>query len=390
MNRQTSPSPQKNNNNNKQTNSEARKKPPPLPPPPPPPLCIGDYLLILPRHLETLAIPFFHPLSFNARPEAHVSHVFFVYTGGAGHCPDLRPTRRQSTELSPNQADIKSGTLALGNCSLQSLDDRLVGRTWGTIQQRSSSSLFVQEALDSSSGMSRDVHSLMLSIQHLFCRLRRGPPSKVSRMMFLERLSWRVTCPNHASFHLCTVARRGFCGPTRKLILLCTQSSVLCSKEMRGNFPQTLLMVTTTTKKKESNNGTSNITIVTLNLLLFFLFLNTGVVIVISWLFPNVCNDNTVSSVVVCRTKFPTICKTRQFILRQPTAPKTNSDAINMFQLRYLGKVMLIHFRKVTVSRCLPETVWEILRCNLKTDLQCVFWNWQRNDHFIRFCKRKL
>ena len=45
-----------------------------------------------------------------------------------------------------------------------------------------------------------------------------------------ERLSWHVTCPNHASFHLLTVARRGSCGPTRKLILLCTQSLVLSSK----------------------------------------------------------------------------------------------------------------------------------------------------------------
>ena len=33
--------------------------------------------------------------------------------------------------------------------------------------------------------------------------------------MVLERLSWRVTCPNRASFCLLIVARRGFCGPTR-------------------------------------------------------------------------------------------------------------------------------------------------------------------------------
>ena len=44
--------------------------------------------------------------------------------------------------------------------------------------------------------------------------------------MVLERLSWRVTCPNHASFRLLTVARRGFYGPTRTLISLRTQSSV--------------------------------------------------------------------------------------------------------------------------------------------------------------------
>ena len=47
----------------------------------------------------------------------------------------------------------------------------------------------------------------------------------------LERLSWRVTCPYHASFRLLTVARRGSCGPTKKLISLHAQSLVLCSKK---------------------------------------------------------------------------------------------------------------------------------------------------------------
>ena len=45
----------------------------------------------------------------------------------------------------------------------------------------------------------------------------------------LEMLSWCVTCPNHASFCLLIVARRGSCGPMRKLILLHTQSLVWCS-----------------------------------------------------------------------------------------------------------------------------------------------------------------
>ena len=48
--------------------------------------------------------------------------------------------------------------------------------------------------------------------------------------MVLERLSWRVTCPNYASFRLLKVAGRGSCGPIRKLILFRTQSLVLCSK----------------------------------------------------------------------------------------------------------------------------------------------------------------
>ena len=105
------------------------------------------------------------------------------------------------------------------------------------IQQKSSSSFFLQEALVSSSSMGSDVHSLTLSIQHFLCRQRRRPPSKVPRRMVLERLSWRVTCPNHACFCLLTVAGRGSCGPTRKLISLRNQSLVLCSKwEMRRSF----------------------------------------------------------------------------------------------------------------------------------------------------------
>ena len=43
----------------------------------------------------------------------------------------------------------------------------------------------------------------------------------------LERLSLHVTCLDQENFHLLTVARRGSCGPTRKLILLHTQMLVL-------------------------------------------------------------------------------------------------------------------------------------------------------------------
>ena len=42
----------------------------------------------------------------------------------------------------------------------------------------------------------------------------------------LERLSWLVTCLNHAGFRLFTDARRGPCGPTWTFVLLCTQSLV--------------------------------------------------------------------------------------------------------------------------------------------------------------------
>ena len=89
---------------------------------------------------------------------------------------------------------------------------------------------FLQEALLSSSGRGKYVHSLMLSIQHFLCRRRRRPPSKVPRRMVSDRLSSIVTCPNHASFRLLTVARRSSRGPTRKLIFLCNQLLVLCSE----------------------------------------------------------------------------------------------------------------------------------------------------------------
>ena len=52
---------------------------------------------------------------------------------------------------------------------------------------------FVQEAIVSSSGMDRDVHSLMLSIQHFLRRPRRRAPCKVPFRMVLERLLWHVT-----------------------------------------------------------------------------------------------------------------------------------------------------------------------------------------------------
>ena len=68
---------------------------------------------------------------------------------------------------------------------------------------------FTQGALVSSSCMGRDSHYLMLTIQHLRCQPWRRLPSKVPWRMVLERPSWHVTCPNHASFRLLTVAGRG-------------------------------------------------------------------------------------------------------------------------------------------------------------------------------------
>ena len=67
------------------------------------------------------------------------------------------------------------------------------------------------------------VCSWILSIQHFLCWPWCCPPFKIPWRMILERLSWCVTCLSHASFGLWTVARRCSCGPTMKLILLCTQ-----------------------------------------------------------------------------------------------------------------------------------------------------------------------
>ena len=90
---------------------------------------------------------------------------------------------------------------------------------------------FLPGAIVSSSGMGRDVHVLMLCNVHPdFLSQPWSPPSNVPCKMVVERLSWLVTCLKHASFRLFIVARRGSCGPTRKLILLYIQCLVLCSK----------------------------------------------------------------------------------------------------------------------------------------------------------------
>ena len=59
---------------------------------------------------------------------------------------------------------------------------------------------FLWEALVNSFGRGRDVHSLMLLIQHFLCQPGCHPPFKLPQRMSLEKLSWHVTCPNHASF----------------------------------------------------------------------------------------------------------------------------------------------------------------------------------------------
>ena len=53
-----------------------------------------------------------------------------------------------------------------------------------------------------------------------------------------ERLLWRVTCPNHASFRLVTVAGKDSCGPIKKLILIFTKSLPVLKVADAEKFPQ--------------------------------------------------------------------------------------------------------------------------------------------------------
>ena len=63
-------------------------------------------------------------------------------------------------------------------------------------ENRSCSSLFLREAILSG----RDIYFLTLFIQYLLCRPRRRPTSRVPLKTGLERMSWRMTCPNHGVF----------------------------------------------------------------------------------------------------------------------------------------------------------------------------------------------
>ena len=80
-------------------------------------------------------------------------------------------------------------------------------------------------------GVSILFHSLMLSSQLFACRPRFRPPSNVPCRMVLGRLLWRVTWPNHVSFLLLMVARRGSCGPALDVTWVRTKSLVLRSDQ---------------------------------------------------------------------------------------------------------------------------------------------------------------
>ena len=86
----------------------------------------------------------------------------------------------------------------------------------------------LQEALVSSSGMGRNVHSLTLSTQHFLCRPRRRPPSKGALKDNFGQAVVACDMPDSCKFPSLnsTVSRRGSCGPTREFILLRTKSFV--------------------------------------------------------------------------------------------------------------------------------------------------------------------
>ena len=121
---------------------------------------------------------------------------YFFDEHGAGWLPAIHCA---------NKSVMKFNVSHVGRCSVQSL--HRLGRL-GDMRDDSAEILFqsfLQGALVNSYGMGRDVHSLLLSIQHFLCRPRHCTPSKVPYTMILQRLTWCVTCLNDASFCLLTV-----------------------------------------------------------------------------------------------------------------------------------------------------------------------------------------
>ena len=98
--------------------------------------------------------------------------------------------------------------------SVRSCYSRVIRGTWGMIQQRSSSRLFCGRPLWA-------VPAWAL-ISSLWCC-----PFSISCANHSIALLWCVACRNHVRFHLLTVARRGSCGPTGKLIVW--QPSHMCT-----------------------------------------------------------------------------------------------------------------------------------------------------------------
>ena len=67
---------------------------------------------------------------------------------------------------------------------------------------------FLREAIVSSSGMDRDVHSLMLSVQHFLCRPRRRQPFKGALKDGFGEAVVACVCLSRASFRFLSCQKR--------------------------------------------------------------------------------------------------------------------------------------------------------------------------------------
>ena len=75
---------------------------------------------------------------------------------------------------------------------------------------------FLQEAIVSSSGMGRNVHSLMMSIQHFLCRPRRRPRVSIYPACHLERLT---AVPLDGAVYVCVSRSLSLCAHFFSLLL---------------------------------------------------------------------------------------------------------------------------------------------------------------------------
>ena len=134
---------------------------------------------------------------------------------------------------------------------LSSLTDWVTGGTWGMIQQRSSSSLFCKRPLIQAVLAWAAKYSLWCFLSSISSTDHGVTPPKVPWWV-LERLLWHVTvvtCPDHASFHLLTVARGGCCGSTQKLILLHTPVCLALQVGNAETFPQAWILLSESASK---------------------------------------------------------------------------------------------------------------------------------------------
>ena len=89
---------------------------------------------------------------------------------------------------------------------------------------------FLQGAVVSSSGIGRDVQSDVVRPSFPLPTTTALAFQGAIKGGFWWGILRRAACPNRGTLRLLTVARRGSFEPTRKLVLLNTQSLVMCSK----------------------------------------------------------------------------------------------------------------------------------------------------------------